>query len=131
MAYRTRKIRCEDCGNEDPDKFHRIYVEQARERLVDGEWTLEAAWEYDGGEETRTVCEGCESTAVEERQARDERPSEADEVARLLGESLAPGGPLEPSGLGPERGALKVRAPGGEIFRVQAYREMAASTPSS
>jgi hypothetical protein len=78
-------IRCEDCGNADPARFRRIYVEASRERLVDGEWTVEEAWEYADGSETYTECVACGSIAVDERYADAEdlaAPPEA--VERVL-----------------------------------------------
>lgn len=75
-------VRCEDCGNADPARFHRIYVEESRERLVDGEWTVESAWEYAGGSETYTECEVCGSTAVDERYADTQVPSSLDAAER-------------------------------------------------
>jgi len=79
----VERIRCEDCGNADPARFRRTYVEESRERLVDGDWAVESAWEYADGSETYTQCEVCESAAVDERYADAEAPSSQDAVERL------------------------------------------------
>lgn len=68
------EIRCTRCHNVDPERFHRIYVEASRERLVDGDWTVVSAWEFDDGAQTHTVCERCGSSAVEEAHASSPGP---------------------------------------------------------
>lgn len=120
-------IRCAECGNDDPGRFHRIYVEASRERVVDGDWVIEEAWEHAEGQETYTVCDACGSEDVEETygEAADRGASPLARATEILAEAVAKDGRLALLEDAPERGLVAVSmAPPGDpvapcgVFRV-------------
>lgn len=125
-------IRCAGCGNADPVRFHRIYVEASRERVVDGDWVVEEAWrspfgEHADGQETYTVCDACGSEDVEETygELADRGSSPVARATEILAEAVAKDGRLALLEDAPERGLVAVSmAPPGDpaspcdVFRV-------------
>jgi hypothetical protein len=110
-------IRCLSCGNGDPARFHRIYVEASRERIVDGDWTVETSWEFEDGLWTHTACEACGSGAVEEEIGTTAAPSRLAGATAELAEAIhAAPGPLSLLEDDPERGLVRVSRDDGGPF---------------
>lgn len=112
------KIRCEGCGNADPARFHRIYVEASREKVVDGDWVVEEAWEHADGQDTYTVCEVCDSTDVEEtyEKVEDEEPSSLAKVTEIVAEAISTDGRLTLLEDAPERGHVAFSVAGSDPY---------------
>ncbi len=133
------KIRCGECGNADAGRFHRIYVEASREKVVDGDWVVEEAWEHADGQDTYTVCEVCDSTDVEETYEKVEArvPSGVPEVTGLVAEALAHDWRLTLLEDDPERGhvAFSVSGPDSEtpsdVYRLGVVQELPGSGASA
>ena len=133
------KIRCEECGNADPRKFHRIYVEASREKVVDGDWVIEEAWEHADGQDTYTVCEVCESTDVEETydvRVEDKGPSSLAKVTEIVAEAISDDGRLTLLEDVSERGHVAFSVAGSnpdascDAFRLGVKQELWASEAS-
>lgn len=129
-------IRCEECGNADSGRFHRIYVEASRERVVDGDWVVEEAWEHAEGQETYTVCDVCGAEGPEETYGElAPGKTRLARVTEIVAESVARDGRLALLEDAPERGlvVVSVAAPGGDgpcgdgpcdVFRVGVAEEL-------
>ena len=138
MTSKLTKIRCEECGNADLARFHRIYVEASREKVVDGDWVVEEAWEDSDGQRTYTVCEVCDSAYVKEIYEKVEAkvPSSLAEVTGIVAEAVAHDWRLTLLEDDPERGhvAFSVSGPDpaspSDAYRLGVAQELRGSGTS-